>query len=88
MQFDQVAIAILGAAAAWLSQERRASWRRWACVFGMLGQPFWFWATWEAQQWGMFALSAVYAAAWMRGAWVHWGPKRLRVSCDPRQVNG
>lgn len=38
MQIDQVAIAVLGAAAAWLSQARSDSFRRWACIFGMLGQ--------------------------------------------------
>ena len=72
MPLDQAAIALLGATAAWLSQERRASWRRWACIFGMLGQPFWLYATWQAEQVGMFVLSVVYAAAWMRGVWVNW----------------
>lgn len=72
MGLDQIAIAILGAAAAWLSQERRESWRRWACIFGMLGQPFWFYASWQAGQWGIFAVSVLYALAWMRGLWVYW----------------
>ena len=72
MTLDQIAIAILGAAAAWLSQERRESWRRWACIFGMLGQPFWFYASWQAGQWGIFVVSVIYALAWMRGLWVHW----------------
>lgn len=50
MQIDQVAIAVLGVAAAWLSQARSERFRRWACVFGMLGQPFWFYASWKAEQ--------------------------------------
>lgn len=70
--YDQIAIALLGAAAAWLSQARTEAARRWACIFGLLGQPFWFWATWQAEQWGMFALSLLYALAWLRGLWVHW----------------
>ncbi len=37
---DQLAIALLGAAAAWLSQARAEAARRWACTFGMVGQPF------------------------------------------------
>ena len=65
-------IAVLGAAAAWLSQERRLSWRRWACIFGMLGQPAWSYAAWQAQQWGIFIVTVIYAAAWMRGVWVYW----------------
>ena len=72
MTLDQIAIAILGAAAAWLSQERRESWRRWACIFGMLGQPFWIYASWKDGQWGIFVVSVIYAMAWMRGLWVHW----------------
>jgi hypothetical protein len=72
LPIEQAAIAVLGAAAAWLSQERRSSWRRWACIFGMLGQPFWLYATWKAGQLGMFVLSIVYAVAWMRGIWVNW----------------
>lgn len=72
MQIDQVAIPILGAAAAWLSQARTESSRRWACIFGMLGQPFWFYASWHAEQWGIFAVSVLYAFAWMKGLWVYW----------------
>ncbi|MGE8448905.1 MAG: hypothetical protein ACN6O1_22070 [Comamonas sp.] len=72
MQIDQVAIAVLGAAAAWLSQARSESFRRWACIFGMLGQPFWFYASWKAEQWGIFAVSVLYALAWMKGLWIHW----------------
>lgn len=29
---EQAAIAILGAAAAWLSQDGRPRWARWACI--------------------------------------------------------
>lgn len=72
MTIDQIAIAVLGALAAWLSQERRESLRRWACIFGMLGQPFWFYASWKAEQAGIFIVSLLYALAWMRGLWVHW----------------
>ncbi len=72
MSIDQIAIALLGALAAWLSQDRRESFRRWACIFGMLGQPFWFYASWKAGQAGIFIVSVLYAVAWMRGVWVYW----------------
>ncbi len=58
--------------AAWLSQARTDNLRRWECIFGMLGQPFWFYAAWQAQQWGIFAVCVMYAGAWMRELWVHW----------------
>ena len=72
MPIDQIAIAVLGALAAWLSQARAESFRRWACVFGMLGQPFWFYASWQADQWGIFTVSVLYALAWMKGLWTYW----------------
>lgn len=72
MPIDQIAIPILGALAAWLSQERRPRMQRWACIFGLIGQPFWFWASWKAEQWGIFAVSVLYGAAWLRGLWVYW----------------
>ena len=83
MQIDQIAIAVLGAAAAWLSQARSEAFRRWACIFGMLGQPFWFYASWKAEQWGIFAVSVLYALAWLKGLWVHWlQPGRDGLSSD------
>ena len=72
MGLDQIAIALLGATAAWASQARSSGLRRWACIFGLLGQPFWFYASWQAGQWGIFAVSIVYMAAWLRGLWVYW----------------
>lgn len=72
MGIDQIAIAVFGALAAWLSQTRSDRLRRWACIFGMLGQPTWFYAAWHAQQWGIFTLCLIYCGAWMRGFWIHW----------------
>ncbi|CAM3954699.1 Nicotinamide riboside transporter PnuC [Paracidovorax anthurii] len=83
MSFDQIAIALFGALAVWLSQARAARWRRWACVFGLLGQPFWFWASWRTGQWGVFAVSGLYALAWLRGVWVHWLAPRAALEVSP-----
>jgi hypothetical protein len=69
---DQIAIALTGATAIWLSQDERVEWRKWACIFGLCGQPFWFYSAWVAQQWGIFALSFLYTFAWMRGIRHHW----------------
>jgi hypothetical protein len=51
---EQIGIAVSGVVAVWLTQDKRESWRRWACIFGMLGQPFWFYAAWKAEQMGHF----------------------------------
>ena len=72
LQLDQVAIALTGATAAWLTQCRSERLRKFACIFGLVGQPFWFWASWQAEQWGIFAVSVLYAVAWLRGLWIHW----------------
>ena len=89
MTFDQIAIALLGSLAAWLFQARGKSWRKWAPVFGMLGQPFWFYASWQAEQWGVFAMSIIYACAWLRGLWVHWiWPRRAHGTGSIQLVPG
>lgn len=79
MTIDQIAIALLGAAAAFLSQASTEAARRWACIFGIVGQPFWFWASWHANQWGVFAVSVLYALAWVRGFWLYWVAPRVRA---------
>ena len=72
MDFAQIAIAMTGVTAVFLSQSKREDLRRFACIFGLIGQPFWFIATWQAEQWGIFALCFLYTFSWARGAWNFW----------------
>ena len=37
MVLDQLGILVTGVIAVWLTQHKRESWRRWACIFGLLG---------------------------------------------------
>ena len=46
--------------------------QRWACVFGLISQPFWFWSVWRSGQWGVGVVAVVCALAWLKGLWVHW----------------
>ena len=69
---DQLIIALTGAVAIWLTQDERENWQKYACLFGLASQPFWFYATFMAGQWGMFALCFVYAYAWGKGFWRFW----------------
>lgn len=69
---SQIAIAIFGLTAVWLSQCTSPVLQRWACIFGLIGQPFWFYATYSADQGGMFLLCFAYSAAWLRGFYNHW----------------
>lgn len=72
MNFVQIGIVFFGVFAIWLSQSDDPRYQRYACLFGLAGQPFWFYATASQEQWGMFALCVLYCIAWGRGAWVHW----------------
>jgi hypothetical protein len=72
MSLDQIIIGVCGLASVWLSQS--GDWRqmRYACIFGLCAQPAWFYATWQAEQWGILALTFVYTAGWARGVWNFW----------------
>lgn len=62
----QIFIALFGVTAVALSQSSLSGRRRWASVFGLLGQPFWFYSAWEAQQWGIFTLCFLYTLSWAK----------------------
>ena len=69
---EQIAIALTGVTAIWLSQDKREEWRKYACLFGMVGQPFWFYSAYTAEQWGIFTLCFFYTWAWFKGIRNHW----------------
>jgi hypothetical protein len=45
---------------------------RWASVFGLLAQPFWFYQTYTHGQWGIFALSFAFTALYLKGFYIYW----------------
>ena len=69
---DQVAIAFTGVIAIWLSQDERSNFRKYACLFGITGQPFWMYSAIVAEQWGILTLTFFYTWAWIKGIRVHW----------------
>ena len=69
---SQIAIALTGVTAIWLTQQHREDWKRYAALFGIAGQPFWLYVTFTSEQWGMFALSCCYTYAWCVGIYNHW----------------
>lgn len=71
----QIAIAVFGVTAVWLSQDPRIERQKYACIFGLAGQPAWFYAAWAAEQWGIFALCFLYSFSWLRGFRQHWMAK-------------
>lgn len=77
----QIGIALFGVIAVWLSQASNAEQRKYACLFGMASQPFWFYSAYTAQQWGILALCFLYAASWLRGFHAHWVKQYFERRC-------
>lgn len=69
---EQFFLATLSLGAVFFSQCSTDKLRRFACISGLLAQPFWFHTTWEAGQYTLFGLSVVYTLNWMRGAYNFW----------------
>ena len=72
MILTQIGIAICGVTAIYLSQDTNPKRQRFACLFGLAGQPFWLWETISSQQWGIAALCVLYTWSWFRGFRAHW----------------
>jgi hypothetical protein len=72
----QLFIAVTELIAIWLLQDKRESHRKFAPIFGLLGQPFWFYASYTADQWGAFILCFFFTAAWIKGLKDYWFTKR------------
>lgn len=69
---DQIGIAIFGLTAIVLSQTGSLRFIKWAPIFGLLSQPFWFYTTYVNEQWGVFILVFFYTFAWMLGIYNYW----------------
>lgn len=69
----QWAVFVLGGLAIWLiSDDRDPGRQRWGWLIGLMSQPLWLYATWQSEQWGLFALSFWYLYAWGKGARRRW----------------
>lgn len=68
----QVGIACTGVTAIFLTQSKSRELQRFACIFGLAGQPFWIWSALLAEQWGILTLTALYTFAWCKGVWLYW----------------
>lgn len=73
---EQWGIALFGVLAVVLTQDPQPARRRYACLFGLASQPFWFYAAWKSGQWGIGVVTLLYTLAWGRGAWLLWRQRR------------
>jgi hypothetical protein len=69
---SQIGIALFGVSAVFLVGVRNKRLARWGYVAGVCGQPFWMYATFVAEQWGIFLLTVVYSYCWVNGLRNHW----------------
>lgn len=75
----QIFIALFGLTAVYLTQQSNERIKRYASIFGLLGQPFWVYATYTTSQWGMFFLTICYTYAWLVGFYNTWiKPRSLK----------
>lgn len=72
MTLDQYILGLLGVTAILMSQNADEKCRKWAPVFGLLSQPFFFYTAWIHGQWGLFGLSVFYTMAWAKGFHTYW----------------
>jgi nicotinamide riboside transporter PnuC len=82
---EQALIFITGICAVWLSQDQKSGMRRYACLFGLAGQPFWFYTSYQASQWGIFILSIFYTLAWAKGFYLWWIKKESNIRNDEKE---
>ena len=68
----QLMIAATGITAIFLTQAESTQWQRYACLFGLAGQPFWIVETYQNEQWGIFIVSLFYTLAWLKGFKRYW----------------
>lgn len=68
----QTVIALSGVAAIAMLVLGGESARKWSPVVGIVGQPFWLYASWMQAQWGMFSISVAYTLVWGGGVIKIW----------------
>lgn len=71
MLFSQLMIFIFGASGIWFVS-RKEEWKKWGYIFGLCGQPFWFYSAWNSEQWGIILLTLFYTYSWIQGIYNYW----------------
>lgn len=69
--FGQLVIVITGGLSFWMIHDHRHSWRLAACIFALIGQPFWMIAAWDAHQWGILLVDVLCTIGWIRGVYLN-----------------
>lgn len=84
---EQIAIAVTGVIAIYLSQQSNEKLKKYACILGIIGQPFWFYSAYKAEQWGIFMLCFFYTYSWSVGLTNNWILPLLKNKKMPANSN-
>lgn len=68
----QVVLFLTGAVAVYLTQQHDEELKRYSSLFGMAGQPFWYYTTLSTGQYGVFLLTIIYTYCWSLGIYNNW----------------
>ena len=71
MLFYQIMIFIFGASGIWFVS-RKENWKKWGYIFGLCGQPFWFYSAWTNEQCGIILLTLFYTYSLTQGIYNYW----------------
>lgn len=66
----QFCVAVIGLASIYAALHASQAVRKLAPILGLVGQPFWFYVTITAEQWGMVALCLAYTVVYVRALWL------------------
>ena len=84
----QILIAFTGVTAIWITQQGNQNIKKYACLFGITGQPFWFYSAYQSEQWGIFLLCVFYSYAWGIGVYTNWiKPRKEIKQCRTQSIN-
>jgi hypothetical protein len=78
---EQFFIAATELVAMYLMQSNKYTDRKYSSIFGLLGQPFWFYASFTHQQWGSFIIGFFFTALWLKNFhsyWINPKPERMK----------
>lgn len=69
---EQFFIAATELIAMYLMQSNKYTDRKYSSIFGLLGQPFWFYASYTHQQWGSLFIGFFFTALWIKNFKSYW----------------
>ena len=82
---EQVVIACTELTAMWLLQTKNLSKRKYSSLFGLLGQPFWFYSSYISNQWGTFLLCFLFTSIWFKIFYDYWLTPQDKKRLEPEQ---